>query len=130
MKHETSGLQWLKRRLADAASSDPWKVHYATENSLLTPEAIQAAKDAFWTTTRETNPTLGRLARSILKGAEKTPPKEKKPVVGLYRAGDYSRLTLSRQLHPRLKEKLDTYIEKQQLKCEFFFGSLQHARLC
>lgn len=80
----TSAVQRLMREITDSTSNDPWKVHYATENGLLTPEAIQAAKDASWITTRETNPALGRLARSALKGAEKTPPKEKKPVVGLY----------------------------------------------
>lgn len=35
---------------------------------------------------------------------------------------------MSRQLHPRLKEKLDTYVEKQQLKCEF--SNIEHAELC
>lgn len=55
------------------ASADTFKTHFATENKLITPVSLEAARDAKWATTKITRDALGPLteARLDLPSAKK-----------------------------------------------------------
>lgn len=48
------------------ASKDVYKTHFATENKLITPVTVEAAKEAKWITSKVARPALGQLTEATL----------------------------------------------------------------
>lgn len=48
------------------ASQDIYKTHFATENKLITPVTLEAAKEAKWSASKATRPAVGQVTESQL----------------------------------------------------------------
>ena len=65
-------------------SVDPYKLHFATESTLLSSEAIASAKEGKWVTAKVVagSPALGKMTRSsLVPGASAETDNDRKPVV-------------------------------------------------
>lgn len=102
--------------MAITASKDAFKSHFATENELITPVTIEAAKFAKWTVSKATRPAIGQVSEARLDVPSlKKQDTPAAPVVSCLACFQSPQrlISLCCQMNPRFKDKLDEYLANQ-----------------